>query len=158
MQATGEGPTAGCVHPVACTACHGAEAYRPPTSVELQACTAGSHMQWSSLRVNDGQQNSSSEVMLMSGGLCLQGPMAHPSLAKPHSAPPTQQRVQPKSAEDYAAEAAPAPVVTKVRVTATATNGIEGKMTPSLMIMIRSYVLNPRFLFFRRSHQRNSAL
>jgi hypothetical protein len=136
LQATGEGPTAGCVHPVACTACHGAEAYKPPTSVELQACTAGSHMQWSSLRVNDGQQNSSSEVMLMSGGLCLQGPMAHPSLAKPHSAPPTLQRVQPKSAEDYAAEAAPAPVVTKVRVTATATNGIEGKMTPSLMIMI----------------------
>ncbi len=122
-----QGPLAAaatCAHPVACTACHGAEAYKPPTSVELQACSPGSHMRWSSLRVNDGQQHSSDDVMLMVGGLCLEGPTPRPPV-EPHFTPPMlQQRVRPKTAEEYAAEAAPAPVVTKVRVTVTATNGI----------------------------------
>ena len=44
-----------CAHPVACSACHGAGVYTPPTSVELWDCAAGSDMSWSTLQVDDGE-------------------------------------------------------------------------------------------------------
>jgi len=109
-----------CVHPVVCTACHGTEVYTPPTSVELIACTNASHMHWSSLSVNDGRAADRS-VMLMTGGLCLQGP---PDQNEVGHEPAPAQRVQAKNAQDVAAEAAAVPAATAVRVTVTATNGI----------------------------------
>ena len=133
----GQAASCECAHPVECTACHGADEYTPPTSVELTTCEEGSHMDWSSLAVNDGKGggaggSSSGGVLLMTGGLCLQGPGDEGiNTAKENAGPgrngplrQRQQRVQAKSAADVAAEAAPAPLITKVRVAVTATNGI----------------------------------
>lgn len=140
----GQAVSCECVHPVECTACHGADVYTPPTAVELTTCDAGSHMDWSSLAVNDGRGGpagggggSSAGVLLMTGGLCLEAPQSSydtvTAAAKgaPQGGgggggrgPAPPQRVQAKSDADRAAEAAPAPVVTKVRVTVTGTNGI----------------------------------
>ena len=77
-------------------------------------------MHWSSLSVNDGRAADRS-VMLMTGGLCLQGP---PDQKEVGHEPAPAQRVQAKNAQDVAAEAAAVPAVTAVRVTVTATNGI----------------------------------
>ena len=103
-----------CAQPVACTACHGAEVFRPPTSIGLGPCANGSHAEWSVLRVDDGQGDGGGGVLLMSGGLCLEGP-ADQRAAFETRAP--QQRVRARRAADAVAEAAAAPVVSKVRVT-----------------------------------------
>eukprot|EP00039_Didymoeca_costata_P020965 m.342960 g.342960 ORF g.342960 m.342960 type:complete len:959 (-) comp22149_c0_seq1:157-3033(-) len=125
----GEKMACECVHPVACAACHGTNEYTPPTSVELYMCSSGSYMQdWSALSVNDGRKtNSTTDVMLMVGGLCLQAPQAPTIEEHVHNkpAPPRQQRVQPKSTKDIIMENTPAPPVQQIRVTVTATNGIE---------------------------------
>jgi hypothetical protein len=114
-----------CVHPVACTACHGDDVYKPPTSVELAVCVQGSHMNWTSLQVNDGQMSDgTSSVLLMTGGLCMQAPADQKAVYEAAHKPALPQRVQAKSAEDLAAEIAPVPAVTRIRVTVTATNGI----------------------------------
>ena len=118
----GEQAACECAHPVACSACHGTGIYTPPTSVELWECAAGADMSWSSLEVQDGRTGNPG-VLLMTGGLCLQGPATQQPAFKAAPTPPPQ-RVQLKSAQDLAAEAAPAPAVTKVRVTVTATNGV----------------------------------
>ena len=82
-------------------------------------------MHWSSLQVNDGSLKGDAGVMLMTGGLCLQGPASqHATYAGADEPAAPQQRVQPKTLLELAAEAAPAPRVDKVRVTVTATNGI----------------------------------
>lgn len=82
----------------------------------------------------------------MTAGLCLEAPSTpstssiqrqHPLLEEPPPLPgtpprpqqlagnPPRQRVQLKTAEEVAAEAAPAPhVVSRVRVTVTSTNGV----------------------------------
>jgi hypothetical protein len=119
----GKEATCECAHPVACTACHGTGVYKPPTSVELFSCTAGSHMNWTSLQVNDGQASRSS-VMLMTDGLCLQAPANQEAVYEATHKPAPPQRVQLKSKADRAAENAPAPAMSKIRVTVTATNGI----------------------------------
>ena len=115
-----------CAHPVVCTACHGTEVYTPPTSVELIACRNTSHMAWSSLRVNDGQKDDGQAgVLLMTGGLCLEGPESqNVTYADADDELAPAQRVHAKTALEQAAELAPAPVVSAVRVTVTATNGI----------------------------------
>jgi hypothetical protein len=64
--------------------------------------------------VGDGQGDGGGSVLLMSGGLCLEGP-ADQRAAFETRAPP--QRVRARSAEDAAAEAAAAAVVRNVRVT-----------------------------------------
>jgi hypothetical protein len=117
------GQSCECVHPVACTACHGTDIYTPPTSVELWECIEGTHMKWSSLQVNDGHQDAGG-VLLMTDGLCLQAPTADDGRSVGSVSPAPPQRVQAKTAEDIAALRAPAPLVSKVRVTVTATNGI----------------------------------
>ena len=121
-----------CAHLVACAACHGTDIYLPPASVELWECAAGPAMDWSALQVQDGGQ--AKGALLMTAGLCLQAATAQSSAvtidAKAAATPPgsqgqrRRQRVQLKTAQDLVAEAAPAPVVTKVRVTVTATNGV----------------------------------
>ena len=107
-----------CAHPVSCAACHGTEEYTPPTSVELWLCTPGSHMKWSALQVLDGQDDGRN-MLLMTGGLCLQAPADQRAV---FDSPAPRQRVQPKDERDEE-EAAPV-VVSDVRVTVTATNGI----------------------------------
>lgn len=62
--------------------------------------------------------------MLMAGGLCLQAPADQHAVYETTPAPAPPQRVQAKSAGDLAAEAAPVPALSKVRVVVTATNGI----------------------------------
>lgn len=112
-----------CVHPVVCTACHGTEVYTPPTSVELTRCQNGSHMLWSSLRVNDGA-SADAGVLLMTGGLCLQGPADQSVGFESPPAPAPPQRVQAPREEDLGAVAAPVPLVHKLRVLVTASNGV----------------------------------
>lgn len=89
-------------------------------------------MDWSSLAVNDGH-DSSSGVLLMTGGLCLdQGAESSDASFQTiatgrkggHGSALPPQRVQAKSDADRAAEAAPGPIVTRVRVVVTGTNGI----------------------------------
>ena len=113
-----------CVHPVACTACHGTDEYKAPTSVELYDCSAAgaSHMKWSSLKVNDGSTpGAAPQGLLMTGGLCLQAPANQSAV---YAAPAPAQRVQAKSAVDRRAEAASVSAVSSVLITVTATNGV----------------------------------
>eukprot|EP00035_Acanthoeca_spectabilis_P010173 m.180228 g.180228 ORF g.180228 m.180228 type:complete len:982 (+) comp14944_c2_seq1:161-3106(+) len=118
-----------CAHPVACSACHGTDEYTPPTSVELWDCgSPASHMLWSGLQVDDAE-SSTPGVLLMTGGLCLEGPAAsepaqESTLGSPSVYPRRRQRVQPKTPDDLEAEAAPVPPMSKLRVTVTATNGV----------------------------------
>lgn len=122
-----------CAQPVACAACHGTEKYLPPASVELWSCDEGTSSPdvsaWSSLSVNDGggghgvgKKEKEGAVLLMVGGLCLEAPVNQRATYAAPPAPP--QRVQAKSAADVAAEAAPAPIVSAVRLTVSATNGV----------------------------------
>lgn len=127
-----------CVHAVSCAACHntgtGDDTYIPPTAVELVSCADEdvSHIKWQQLFVGGGSSNAG---MLMTDGLCLDAtsPSADASsattavnaAASTTMSATTRQRVQLKTlpAADDSTEGSG--MVSEVRITVTATNGID---------------------------------
>lgn len=97
--------------------CH--SPYADPTS-ECRGVVIGR----SSLSVNDGA-SAAAGVLLMTGGLCLQGPADQRIGYESVPTPAPLQRVQAPNGDDLAATVAPAPRVQKLRVLVTATNGVK---------------------------------
>jgi hypothetical protein len=73
--------------------------------------------------VNDGA-SADAGVLLMTGGLCLQGPADQRVGYESVPAPAPPQRVQAPNGDDLVAELTPVPSVLKLRVLVTATNGV----------------------------------
>ena len=138
------GPMCSCVHAVACSTCHptgtGAQTYFPGTSVELADCSAKvTHIQWLQLEVVGGTKKGA--AMLMSDGLCLglpteagsdaavTGRTAVPAVGASH---PQPQLTRPSNADAVDAgrrlDRSPPMPLTEVRVTVTATNGVDKAM------------------------------
>jgi hypothetical protein len=107
-----------CVHAVACAACHSAQ-YFPGTAVELTDCTADvTHIRWHQLEMSG---NTKGAAMLMSEGLCLGLPAAHPvdstntgAVARPNDG----------GIGDTVHRQAASQPLSAVRVTVSATNGV----------------------------------
>lgn len=124
-----------CVHSIVCTACHTPNSYTPPTSVEIYTCNkADTHILWSSINVDTGSARSASTTatgMLMTdGGLCLEAPEtkvvagSKPTTMMPKLSATQRVTLAMTNEERAAALAVPTPVVSALRVTVTATNGV----------------------------------